>query len=154
MAHDHLDRDEPDGDVELTAVLARPVTTCAELSERWAFVLGGGGFAGRGVWLLWFDGDGRQLPLVVPVDDVPDEIDPRLATNTTWIAGQVAADTAGDGASVAIALSRPGPPVVNGADRAWANGLRGAADAQGLRMWDLHLATPGHVRPLPQDEYV
>ena len=115
-------------------------------------MLGDGGFARRGLWLAWFDADGRQLPLVVPVDDLPDQPDRQLVTNTAWIAARVAADTAGDGANVAMAVSRPGSPAVNDGDRAWATGLRAAADDQGLQMWDLHLATPGHVRPLPLDE--
>ena len=48
-----------------------PVRSAAELTQRWADLLDPPVFAARSLWLLWLTGDGRSLPLVVPVDDLP-----------------------------------------------------------------------------------
>lgn len=101
-------------------------------------------------WLLWFDAEGRQLPVVVPVDDIP-ETPTRLLANLMHIADEIAAQ-GGDDATAAMTLSRPGSARVQDGDRAWARALHRQGALAGVRLWPVHLATTGSVRPLTLDD--
>jgi hypothetical protein len=54
------------------------VRTDSDLLVRWRQLMGPWAFGRRSPWPLWFDADGRQLPIVVPVDDVPEYPDPPM----------------------------------------------------------------------------
>lgn len=164
----------------LTAVDdAPPVRSEADLLVRWRQLMGPWGFGGRSLWVLWFDEVGRQLPIVVPIDDIPDAPDDRFVDNLMYIVGRVLrghdedggdgrppddADDA-DGAhddhdspdvdgtpAVAMTLSRPGSSRLTDSDRAWARAVRAGAERAGVVLWPLHLATKGSVRPLTLDD--
>ncbi|MFZ5872622.1 MAG: hypothetical protein ACOYXW_19115, partial [Actinomycetota bacterium] len=47
-----------------------PVTSADQLAERWQLVVDEASRGGRELWVLWFDADGRQLSVVVPVEGV------------------------------------------------------------------------------------
>jgi hypothetical protein len=131
-----------------------PVRTETELMVRWRQIMGPWGFERRSLWLLWFDAAGFQLPIVVPIDDIPHLPDDDLVANLLHIAHEVAHvdDSDGGGATVAVTLSRPGSARVTPSDRAWAQALLCQAAGTGVSLWPVHLATKGTLRPLTLDD--
>lgn len=148
--------DDDDPIEPITTIEEAPhVTTVEDLRRRWRSLMGDGGFGRTSLWIIWFDDRGRQLPVVVPIDDLPEELEPDGVDNLVMIIGEPAELGA---ASVALLLSRPGPGSVIREDRHRANALlagvhraqqRGALD---LTVWPLHLATTDSVRQLPADD--
>jgi hypothetical protein len=130
---------------------ASPVHTDSELLVRWRQLMGPWGFDRRSPWLLWFDADGFQLPIVVPVDDIPDLPDDLFLTNLVYVVDQIV-QAEGDGTTVAFTLSRPGSSRLTDSDRTWARELRAHADRAGIALRPVHLATHGSVRPLTLDD--
>jgi hypothetical protein len=130
---------------------APAIHTDDDLHDRWRLLLGHGGFRGRQLWLLWFDAQGHQLPVVMPVEDLAERPDRLFVDNLSRIVADVVAQQA-PGGSVAMALARSGASSVQAADRAWARALYERAAATELPMRRLHLATPGSVRPLVLDD--
>lgn len=130
-----------------------PVRTDDELLQRWRLIMGEGGFGRRSLWLVWFDAQGKQLPMVVPVDDVPQRPDDELLGGLGEVVTEIVRDQA-PGGSVAITLSRPGPSVVDGDDRAWGLALLDMASRNAITLRRFHLATTGSVRPLVGDDLV
>lgn len=123
-----------------------PVRTAAELTARWRAVLEPPTFAVRRLWLTWLD-DGHQLPLVVPVDDIPRRPERPMLTNLAAICSSVAEEQVAGSAHLAMALCRPGAPEVDADDVSWAEALREAlAPFDGT--WSLHLAAGGDVVPM------
>ncbi|RBY88243.1 hypothetical protein DQ244_16315 [Blastococcus sp. TBT05-19] len=124
-----------------------PVRTAAELTARWYSLLDPPEFAARSLWLTWFGADGRQLPIVIPVDGVPRVPDVLMLVNLRQLHEQVLSDQLGGRGHLALALCRPGPAVVTADDDAWLEALRELLDDGD---WSLHLAADGSVVPLVQ----
>lgn len=101
----------------------------------------------QSLWLFFFDREMRQMPVVAPIDDVPDWPDQQLVGNTCWIITQVLADTEPGGSAV-IALTRPGPAKFGAIERHWYRALvdQGRRHDTPLRM--LCLATSDGVHEL------
>jgi hypothetical protein len=127
-----------------------PVRSNAELAEVWRGLMGPGGFGTTSLWIVFLDDDGCLTPVIVPVDDLPDEPDDLSMRNLGRLIGQLLRDLAA--ASVALLLSRPGPRAMTEADRRWARALRTAVD--GLPAWPVHLATRGHIQVFAPDDLV
>ena len=126
-----------------------PVRSAADLADRWLAVLGESVSGARSLWLTWFGRDGRQLPVVVPVDDLPLAPDSALLVGLRRVHDSVAIDQLGGAGHLALALCRPGDPTVTGDDEEWAEALRGVLDdGRGAGSWSLHLAAGGEVVPL------
>jgi hypothetical protein len=130
-----------------------PVITDDDLLQRWRDIMGPGGFGRRSLWLTWFAEDGRQLPVIVPVDDVPARPEPQMVRNLVQLLHSTIADRS-PAAWAAVALSRPGPPTTSDDDRAWGRALHENAAASGVALRPLHLATPGRVTVLRPDDLV
>lgn len=120
-------------------------------------MMGDGGFGRTTLWIVWYAADGRQLPVVVPIDDPPEILEPDGVDNLIM----VMADPASFGAaSVALLLSRPGPDSVTQVDRDRANALLAGIDRArrrngiALKVWPIHLATANSVRQLSVDDLV
>jgi hypothetical protein len=126
-----------------------PVRTDDELRERWKEIVAAETFRERTLWLTWYDPDGQMLPVVVPVDDLPPHPHGEVLDGLAQVVGSVL-DGQAPGGSVAMLISRPGPPSVQGEDQAWARALTSRA-APGVRTRPLHLATSGSVRVLVAD---
>ncbi len=125
-----------------------PIRSSLALTRRWVEVLRPPVFGRRSLWLTWLDADGRQPPLVVPVDDVPVRPDRRVLAGLLDVHRQVA-DHLGDAdAHLAMALCRPGEPVAAGDDTAWAAALHELLDDALDGTWSLHLAAGGRVESL------
>lgn len=134
---------------------APPVRTDEDVRRRWRSLMGDGGFGRTSLWVVWYDADGRQLPVVMPIDDLPEMLDAALLDNLIMIL----ADPVNVGAaSVALALSRPGPGIVTTADRDRANAILAAAERArrrgefSLKLWPIQLATANSVRTLTADD--
>lgn len=105
----------------------------------------------RSVWLLFLSADGTQLPVVVPIDDVPERPDPPLVGNLCHVIADVLADAAPGGSAV-VTLTRPGGEAVDDTDRYWFRALHGAAREQGVSLRLLCLATKAGIRQLTIDD--
>lgn len=123
-----------------------PVRSAAELTRRWTDLLDPPVFAACSLWLMWLTADGRSLPLVVPVDDLPPAPDlPTLRglgdLHETLTEGL-------DVSHLAMALCRPGRPTTTVADEEWAEGLGDVLSTRLDGTWSLHLAAGGRVVPV------
>ncbi|MCV2488289.1 hypothetical protein OF117_02855 [Geodermatophilus sp. YIM 151500] len=134
-----------------------PVRSGLALTRRWAALLSPPVFSARSLWMTWLDGDGVQLPLVLPIDDFPSR--PDLAAldglrqlhddGLRQLHDTVAELYLADGGHLALALCRPGECVMDGDDDEWAELLREALDDHRIdQTWSLHLAAGGRVVPL------
>ena len=136
---------------------APPVHTTEDVRRRWRSLMGEDGFGRTSLWIVWYAADGRQLPVVVPIDDLPADLGPDGVDNLIMIIADPAAFGA---ASVALLLSRPGPGSVTAVDRDRANALLAGierarrCDGFDLKVWPIHLATTNSVRELSVDDLV
>src|SRR3954447_12525106 len=124
-----------------------PVRTPAELTRRWADLLEPPLFGSRSLWLAWVGANGVMPPILVPVDDVPAEPDPRLLAQLLEVHQEVV-DLVGGGAHLALALARPGAARPTGDDERWADLLRATVPGRITETWSLHLAAGGELNPL------
>jgi|GEM_PF-6876132 len=101
--------------------------------------------------LFFLDGDGTALPvpIVVPADDVPQDLEAEAAVveNVRWILSQVLG-WLHPGASVVIMVTRAGAAEPDSDDLLWRKRLSEAAAGQGARVRLMCLATPGGLLPL------
>lgn len=131
--------------------LAVPLNTDADLLGRIDSVVGQDLRRRRSLWVLFLSGDGAQLPVVVPIDDVPERPDPELVGSLFGIIASVLQDAAPDG-SAAFALTRPGSGIMCDSDRYWVRSLHDAAAEFHAPIRLICLATAGGVRQLALDD--
>src|SRR5258708_36765561 len=89
--------------------LAAPLTTDQDLVCLVDRLLDQDSRRHRSLWLLFLSGDGVQLPVVVPIDDVPERPAGLLVDNRCDLIPPVLDDSAPAGADVAH-LAPPGHP--------------------------------------------
>jgi hypothetical protein len=136
---------------------APAISHAEELRQRWRSMMGSDGFGKHSLWVMWFDDIGRQLPLVMPIDDIESGFPSDWMENFVMIVNTAVEFGA---ASVAFALSRPGPAAIGADDRELAGQLiRGTNRARQsgelvLEVWPLHLATANSVRAISADDLV
>lgn len=122
-----------------------PIRSADELTTRWRTLLDPLEFAVRSLWLSWFGTDNRMLPIVIPVDGIPLAPEPEMLANLRQVHDSIVAEQLGGVGHLALALCRPGEPVVRGDDEGWVDALRAAMDGGS---WSLHLAAGGEVTTL------
>jgi hypothetical protein len=105
----------------------------------------------RSLWLLFLSSDSVLLPVVVPIDGVPERPDPRFVGNMCFVIADVLAHQAPGGTAVVV-LTRPGSETVDDADRYWFRTIHGAAREHGASIRMLCLATQTSVRQLTVDD--
>lgn len=122
-----------------------PVLSPVELTSRWSDLLDPPVVGARSLWLAWMAPDGRMLPVLLPVDDLPEHPDDALTGGLRTVHEGVC-----DGAPLhlAMALCRPGPAVAGFADVAWAEALRTEVGDRIDGTWSLHLVAGRTVTPL------
>jgi hypothetical protein len=127
--------------------MPQPVRTDPEVRDRVKQLIEPYVRLRHSLWLFFLDGNDVQLPVVVPINDVPDDPEPELVGNLCWIIAEVLGENEPEG-SVVITLTRPGPAVPDDADRIWHDRLRDGAAAHSARIRMMCLATPDGVVPL------
>ena len=125
-----------------------PVRSALGLTRRWVSLLQPLAFGARSLWLAWFDADGRQSPVLVPVDDLPLTPDPAMFEGLRLLNETVVSAQLGDGSHLAMALCRPGEAVVCDSDDEWVDSLSEIFDGLVGQTWSLHLAAGGRVETL------
>ncbi len=127
----------------------RVVTDEASLYELWQVLMGPGGFARRSIWMVFFEPDGRTIPAIQAIDEIPVLPVPQFVENLEGIVEQLMDD---DGVgSAAFMLSRPGSVSMSSGDRIWARALQNLCRIGG---WPLHLATCDTIRVFAPDDLV
>ncbi len=124
-----------------------PISTDAEVLGRVDQLIGTDARHDRSLWLLFLTADAVQLPVVVPVDDIPISPDPDTAWSICHLIAHVLRDAAPGGSAV-ITLVRDNGLNVAGPDQQWLMALRSAAARTGLHLRMLCLATREGTRQL------
>jgi hypothetical protein len=127
--------------------LDEPLRTDDEILDRIGQLIQPEARQWRSLVLFFLDGEARTLPVVVPVDDVPEDPEPAVVENLVWILSQVLREQE-PGASVVMMLTRPGPPEPDSTDLIWRDRLAKAAAGRGVTVRLLCLATPGGLLTL------
>jgi hypothetical protein len=130
-----------------------PVRTAEELTARWAALLEPPVFDARALWLTWLVDDGRMLPVVVPVDDLPRLPDNALLSGLLGLHDAISEEHLDGGGHLAMALCRPGRPDITDDDDTWVGALSELLDDQIDDTWSLHLAAGGRVLPLVRGHF-
>jgi hypothetical protein len=130
-------------DLDLTA----PLSTDQDVLRRVDWLVDQHSRRNRSLWLLFLSSDGVLLPVVVPIDGVPERPDPQLVGNMCFVIADVLAHQAQGGTAVVV-LTRPGSETPEDTDRYWFRTIRGAAREHGASIRMLCLATPTSVRQL------
>jgi hypothetical protein len=129
--------------------IASPVRTDDDVLRRVDLLLDETARQLRSVVLLLLDADGVQLPVAVPIGDVPERPDPLIVGNLCWIIAE--ALTLYPGGSAVVVVTRPEAGPVGDADRYWASNLDRFAREHGASIRMLCLATPSGVLRLTPD---
>ena len=106
--------------------------------------------ADRRLWIMWVDGDGRQAPVVVPIDGIPRHPDPSqldgLAEVLAGLRNELTTELGP--CSVILTLERLGLDGVLPGDHTWAAALAEVCERAGTPLRGTFLATRGGVRRL------
>ena len=127
--------------------LLDPISTDTEVIDRVDQLIDVEDRRDRSLWLIFLTADGIQLPVVVPVDDMPISPDPDTTGNICHMITHVLRDAA-PGGSVVITLVRENGLSVTGPDQQWLMALKSAAATAGLHLRMLCLATRDGTRQL------
>ena len=131
--------------------LDNPLRTDEEILDRIGQLIQPESREWRSLVLFFLDGAARTLPVVVPVDDVPEDPEPAIIENLCWILSQVLGKQEPD-ASVVIMMTRPGEAKAAATDLIWRDRLASAAAGQGVRVRLICLATPDGLLTLSADQ--
>ena len=99
---------------------AAPVTTTEQARDRVADLVGHA--ISRQLWFMLLDACGRQIPLLIPVDDIPLRPKPGGAAVMAAAVGRLLSEH-GPCGSVILTLERPGTAALTAPDQAWAREL-------------------------------
>jgi hypothetical protein len=124
-----------------------PLSTDAAVLDRVDQIIGMDARRDRSLWLFFLSADAVQLPVVVPIDDVPARPGPDAAGSICDMVAHVLHDAA-PGGSVVITLVRGTGLSATDADQQWLMALRAAAARTGVRVRMLCLATRDGARRL------
>jgi len=118
----------------------------ADLDRLWRALMGELGFTRRRLWVLLVCDDGRPIPHLVQVDEVPP------LPGDTLVHLLEMCRHVDDECGVAVLLSRPGRDGLTPADRAWGAALLAAARRTGVSCWPLHVANDVAIRVVAPDD--
>jgi hypothetical protein len=120
--------------------LLAPICTDAEVLGRVDQLIDTDARRDRSLWLFFLTADAVQLPVVVPIDDMPVSPDPSTAGNICRMIAHVLGDSAPGGSAV-ITLVRDNGLSVTDTDQQWLLALTSAAAKTGSHLRMLCLAT-------------
>jgi hypothetical protein len=124
--------------------IAIPLRTDEDVLRRIDLLVDLGARQLRSIWLLFLSASGVQLPVVVPIDGVPERPDLTTARSLCWVIAEALRENVPGGQAVVV-LTRPGPGPADDADRDWATTLHRAARDRGTSLRMVCLATPSGV---------
>lgn len=124
-----------------------PIRTADDLYRQWCAMMGPLGFAARSLWILLLEPDGRPLPVLPRIEELPGLPQRRTLRNLITICDRVMAQEVGEGGRVAMLLSRPGASRLTTSDQAWAEGLEREAARCTLSLMPFHIATDEAIVP-------
>lgn len=126
----------------ISPATATPLRTDEDVGRRVATLIGR---ATRDdtLWLLFVDGDDRQTPVVVPVEELSGPPDEEMVTALGDVLEGILPDlaTATGVGSVVFVRERLGPDDMLPADRAWAEALVTMCRKREIRLRGVHLST-------------
>jgi hypothetical protein len=127
---------------ELSPTTAPPLRTDDDIARRVADLIGCAAGSDK-LWLLFVDGDDRQTPVVMPVEEVSGPPDGEMVMALGDVLEGVLPDlaTAAGVGSVVFVRERLGPDFVLPADRAWAEALATMCREREIRSRGVHLST-------------
>ena len=132
---------------QLSPETAPPLRTDDDVARRVAALIGR---ATRDdtLWLLFVDGDDRQTPVVMPVEEASGPPDREMVMALGNVLEGVLPDlaTAAGVGSVVFVRERLGPDFVVPADRAWAEALATMCREREIRSRGVHLSTRGMTK--------
>lgn len=130
----------------------RPVLrTQADVERFWTTICHPLGWERHDLWFVLVGADGRPLPIVQDVRDLPGAVDPDFVRSLVGVWRRVREEVVPDG-SFAVLLCRPGPAAIQAGDRDWARALSAEAAAAGVPLEVIHVASDVAITPLPLDE--
>jgi hypothetical protein len=127
---------------------AEPLTTDALVTERVEELIGRA--IQHQLWFLFLDVHQVQLPLVIPVGELPARPDAFVGTLAQRLAAVAETEAAG---SVIVVIERFAQPELTAADREWAKCLHDALDENGVAVRGVLLSHSRGVRWVAQDDY-
>lgn len=126
----------------------QPLTTAEDILDRAGGLIGAA--CRRQTWFLFVDDGDVQLPLLVPLCDIPSPRDDDLDEGARVVLSRLC--RAADAAGVIAVIERPGPPSLHSDDRAWARALHRAAATEDIDLRALLLSHDHGVRALGPDD--
>ena len=132
------------GRMTTTPAASPPLLTDDDVRERVESLVGPA-LVDRRLWLFLVDGDRRQTPVLMPIEDIPPRPDPTMVDGLVHVLGQVAdalTTSAGPGSAVFV-LERTGSGT---GEVAWREALATVCENAGLGLLGVFTATAGGVR--------
>src|SRR5215469_109084 len=129
------------------ADIAVPLRTDEDVLRRIDLLVDQDARQERSIWLLFLSASGVQLPVVVPIDGVPERPDLTTARSLCWVIAEALRDNVPGGHAIVV-LIRPGAGPAGDADQDWATTLHRAARDRGASLRLVCLATPSGVARL------
>jgi hypothetical protein len=127
-----------------------PLRTDALIEERVRDIIGRAWC--RQMWLLFLDANQIQLPLLIPVESLPNLPEVESAVQVVDNIAELMAEI--DAAELIVVWERDGPAAVSVQDAAWAWSIVCACRACGVTLRASLLAHRGGVRWLAADDYL
>ncbi|MHB1172637.1 MAG: hypothetical protein ACYCZY_09115 [Lacisediminihabitans sp.] len=127
----------------------RPLTTDALIEQRVASLIGRA--VRRQLWVLFLNDELVQLPLIVPIDDLP--VVPPAAGSTEFATALCGMAEVAEAASIVLVWERYGGAALTAQDKAWALSLHDAGGTVGLSIRAMLLSHRGGVRWIAQDDF-
>jgi hypothetical protein len=128
------------------------VRTQSDLDALWRTLMGPLGFGYPRLYVVFIPPDGRCIPHITEVGDLPDLPDSLMIRNLLGICATLLDRTLPMGSRVAFLHARPGRRGISPADRAWGAALLAAADDAFVPVWPVHLANDHELRVLTPDD--
>lgn len=126
----------------------QPLTTQVLIEERVRALIGRA--CRHQLWFLFLDDQQVQLPLMIPLDDLPSAPDDSVH-DLARAMGQ--AMEAADATSIIVVIERYASSGLTPTDVAWAKGIHDAFDSAGIELRGVLLSHNRGVRWVAQDDY-
>lgn len=126
----------------------QPLTSDVLIEERVRAIIGRA--SRHQLWFLFLDEHDVQLPLMIPLDELP----PSPGDTVHELArGMGQAMQAADARSVVVVIERYASPALTPSDVAWARGIHEAFELEGVALRGILLSHNRGVRWVAQDDY-